>query len=520
MHFVIGSGPAGAMCARALLDARQQVTLLDVGRTLEPERQQLVNELAGDKPERWDRTAVDRLRGNPAESVELKRVHGSAFPYAFDSLKEIQQTDSNCMISFAKGGLSNVWGAGMLPLAKDDFDRWPFRREALEHGYTQVARHVPVAGTADALSSFYPYYGPPRESLRLSRQAKHLLAKFDKSNGRLQERGFLYGRARLAVYSVPEPGNSGCQYCSLCLTGCVYNCIWCSSTTVDAMSREPGFNYRPGLRVVRIQEHESGVTIDAVEVGTGRTVQFAGERTFLGCGPIATLRILLKSQLANTRDVKIAYQPYFLIPAIMRRKIPHVVSEKTHTLAQLFMQLRNPDVVNGAVHLSIYTYNELMRSHMRSRFGRFRVLPWALEGLLLGRLIAIQGYLSSTESEPITVSGGADKLQLVCPADEQAGAAVNRVARFLARHARLLDWFPIPSATKRGLAGDGNHIGGIFPMGTPGAAGSDLLGRPCGLRRTHVVDASVLPTLPAGPPTYTVMANAYRIGHEVIRQKL
>ena len=40
----------------------------------------------------------------------------------------------------------------------------------------------------------------------------------------------------------------------------------------------------------------------------------------------------------------------------------------------------------------------------------------------------------------------------------------------------------------------------------------DILGRPHGLQRVHAIDSTVLPTIPATTITYTVMANAYRIG--------
>ena len=36
--YVIGSGPAGVACAKALLDAGRRVRMLDAGLTLEPER--------------------------------------------------------------------------------------------------------------------------------------------------------------------------------------------------------------------------------------------------------------------------------------------------------------------------------------------------------------------------------------------------------------------------------------------------------------------------------------------------
>jgi choline dehydrogenase-like flavoprotein len=41
---------------------------------------------------------------------------------------------------------------------------------------------------------------------------------------------------------------------------------------------------------------------------------------------------------------------------------------------------------------------------------------------------------------------------------------------------------------------------------------TDVLGRPNGFRRIHVVDATIFPDIPSGPITLTVMANAYRIG--------
>jgi choline dehydrogenase-like flavoprotein len=41
---------------------------------------------------------------------------------------------------------------------------------------------------------------------------------------------------------------------------------------------------------------------------------------------------------------------------------------------------------------------------------------------------------------------------------------------------------------------------------------TDIFGRLAGSERIHAVDASVLPTIPATTITFTVMANAYRIG--------
>ena len=44
---------------------------------------------------------------------------------------------------------------------------------------------------------------------------------------------------------------------------------------------------------------------------------------------------------------------------------------------------------------------------------------------------------------------------------------------------------------------------------------SDRLGRVSHFSKIHMVDGTVLPSLPATTITYTIMANAYRIGSEV-----
>jgi len=64
------------------------------------------------------------------------------------------------------------------------------------------------------------------------------------------------------------------------------------------------------------------------------------------------------------------------------------------------------------------------------------------------------------------------------------------------------------------LPGRGFHSGGSFPMrAAPGPGETDVLGRPFGRNRTHIVDSSVFPTISATTITLPVMANAWRIGH-------
>ena len=80
------------------------------------------------------------------------------------------------------------------------------------------------------------------------------------------------------------------------------------------------------------------------------------------------------------------------------------------------------------------------------------------------------------------------------------------------RHAGLL---ALVAALREGPVGSSFHAGGSMPMAkAPRGHEADILGRPAALKRIHVVDASVLPAIPATTITLSVMANAHRIGSE------
>ena len=71
---------------------------------------------------------------------------------------------------------------------------------------------------------------------------------------------------------------------------------------------------------------------------------------------------------------------------------------------------------------------------------------------------------------------------------------------------------PITFLNKKAFPGEGVHYGAWLPMGKK----SDLLGRPNECTNIHVVDSSILPSIPPGPITFTLMANAIRIVEDTL----
>jgi choline dehydrogenase-like flavoprotein len=114
------------------------------------------------------------------------------------------------------------------------------------------------------------------------------------------------------------------------------------------------------------------------------------------------------------------------------------------------------------------------------------------------------------------VSGAPPRtLELVAELNDDAVSRVRRVLRKLTRLNRQIGAVPIPPLLQVATPGRGFHSGGSFPMRRqPSPFECDVLGRPAGWQRVHVVDATTFPTIPATTITLTAMANAHRIASE------
>lgn len=492
MNLVVGSGPSGVAAASALLDAGKPVLMLDIGRELDP---------------RW--CQASRYFQYSADDPARKRVFGSEYPYLTDREAGLVQKGTKCLASGGKGGLSAVWGASVLPFSDDEILSWPFPARDLHPHYAKAALLLGLSGAVDGLATRFPYYGPPRPPLKHSRQAQAVLARLTENAEDLAARGFSFGRARHAVDS------AACEYDGTCLSGCERGAIWNASSAVEALKKRAGFEYIGGVKVLSIEERAAGVRLHVAREGASRTV-FDGEKAFLACGPLATARLVCGSFGAPADGLPLLSQPYFVLPLIMDRDVPGAPEEKLHTLAQVFLELDDPKVSPHLAHLQIYGHNEVIAGRLADAARWAGPFAGAVERHFAPRLLAIQGYLHSDKGVPVTIKaeGRGEDCRLTVKAGDASAtmAAVRRVAAALTRQSAELGFAPLSFMLKVGKPGEGNHVGGSFPMKkTPGAWQTDAQGRLHGHERVHLVDSSVLPSIPATTFTYAVMANASRI---------
>lgn len=498
MIYVIGSGPAGVSCAKALLSRGAHVTMLDAGN--EPEEK--ITEKLEHFRTNPDSPDINSLRGEldtRGQDSPLKLSYGSDYPYR--ETPQFKTQNVLCRTSHAQGGLSTVWGAAIMPYLEADCEDWPLNYSELEPYFKKVLEFMPLAGYNDDLEQMFPLHAKPKPYPRCS-QAKMILENMGKSKDKLARRGIFFGHARLAVHFNGTKDKPACIQCANCLYGCPLQIIYSSNFTLSELLEHPKFHYEKGVEVEKINEEGETVIIEARHKKMNKKITFRGKRAFAACGSALTTQLMMNSLAIE--EITLKDSQHFVIPCVTLRRAKGISTEKLHTLSQAFIEII-PSKGKSA-HLQIYTYNDLYEQRLKQIFGKtYRLLKPILLPLL-ERVIAIQGYLHSDESSTITIN--AKENSMSSNTNPQTRKIFRKILGLLRRNIFKLKFLPIPLMSKLSKSGGGSHIGSSFPMGSK----SDLLGRPNGLKRIHIVDSSVLPSIAAQTITLTAMANAYRIG--------
>jgi choline dehydrogenase-like flavoprotein len=513
---VIGSGPAGVAATKALIDADLPVTVIDAGDTIEAGRMEVFDTLARSEPEQWPSQLVQRVRGSfpvDLKHIPLKPAYGSLFPYVVeDPDLPIVCKQADVLASLAYGGLSNAWGAAILPLRQRDIEDWPISLAELVPHYEAVLRFVPMAAEKDDLSEILPLYTDASNALRRGDQAKTMLGHMRRHAEALRRSGIIFGASRLAVVASQESPRH-CRHSGMCLYGCPYRSVYASSHTLDSLIRARRIDYRGGIYVDRLTEVDDSVVIDfhrrkhPTEVG-----RLTAARVFVACGALSSTQLMLDSLKSPTPNRRLADSQYFQIPMLTASATSVSAATQGNTLAQVFAELEAPRIAKHAVHLQIYGYNDLMLSALARRLPLSPARIEATLRPLFGRLVLVQGFLHSADSPGLVLERTAQHVRAIGEDTTLGTARVRRIVRRLAATARPLGMIPMPGLLMLGRPGKSNHVGGAMPMRhKPGAAETDMLGRPPAYKRVHVVDAAVFPSIPATTITLSVMANAHRI---------
>ncbi len=499
MIYIIGSGPSSISAIVACVNLNKEVTILDVGYTMNSTLKKGV--------------IPPQNNGN----FPQKKVYGSDFPYWHtQAYSYLEKNKSALSASNAKGGFSTVWGAGLLPYMKKEFDSWPISYEEMNTYYSILDSFLPMSGEEDALIDHFPLYHSKLSRMSPSSQFNIVFKEVSQHKKYLKKEGFLFGKSRIAVNQF---GERPCTYCKQCIDGCPENIIYSSSHTLDNLLNSPLVHYKSGIKVEKLKEDQGGISIEAFDLEANGPKVYHAEKVFLGCGVYNTTKIMMRSLEAYNHTINIDDSQYFLFP-ILGPYSQNILNENLFTLAQSFCEIINEDVFPYRVHLSLYGYSSFLEDYVYSKFGPLNKLFKPALDYGLKRTYIGQGYLPSSHSNKISITlnkGKKDTFTIVPKKEVEVEKPIKQVVKHFNKFKGKTKLKALSPFLMIAPIGKSFHLGGSFPMRKNPKSDfeTNLLGESKALPNVHLIDSSIFPIIESGPLTYTMMANAYRITSQV-----
>ncbi len=422
--------------------------------------------------------------------------------------------------SFARGGLGAGWGASTMPYTNEDLYDWPIDRADLQPHYNAVAERIGVCGPKkDDLSRHVGEIDPLMPPPRLDSNADWIYRRYERVRGNLLSSGFRMGEARLAICTRPHHGRGPLNYGDMEFWADQRRSVYRPAFTIDELKTRANFHELSGLFARLWSENESSVTVQSMDVQTNEKTSFTAKQLVVAAGAIGSARLALQSLGRVNEPVPFLTNPYTYLPSLALARIGKTTRNRRHSLTQLTM-IYDPDGTGrNVIQPQLYSYRSLLLFKLlkesplpvRESIPLLRTIQeyFVIVGIFHPDRPSNDQCLFLSEDGTVTLRSG-----------KQMNEARNTHEKRIGRLLRKVGCVPL----KRIDPGPGAsiHYAGTLPMhqqpSLTGPLTCDIKGRLRGARRIVIADGSTFPTLPAKGLTFTLMANANRIGTALVRE--
>lgn len=529
---VVGSGASGVHFAQTALERGHRVTMLDVGHQrpdpVAPEADFEALRAALPDP-------VAYFLGPDAGSVVYpsRSAKYYGFPpskaYVFAGTPGFRAVPRGFdpVTSFARGGLAEAWTGGVYPLNDAELGAFPFDAAALAPHYDTVAERIGISAARDDLERFSAWsdrYQPPVEA---DPHTTHLLRRYQQERDRLRGRGFHLGRSRVATLSRDHAGRRACDRLGRCLWGCPRESLYAPSYTLRILREHPGFQYVPGLLVERFEYDGSGELqrLLARRVTDAAVREFTADLYVLAAGTLGSSKIVLDSIRHSTGEAVrlpgLMDNRQIMLPFLTPARLGGPADTHAYQFHQLALGIAGEDpahYVHGQITTlkaaSVHPIVQSMPLDLRSAITLFRGSHAALAvaNIWLHDERRPESYLTVRQRR----DGAGTELVIHSEVPEGEPARLARVLATVRRALRTMGCVVPPGMTRILPRGASIHYAGTIPMVARGRLTADALGRSREFPNLCLADGATFPFLPAKNLTFTLMANAVRMGKALL----
>jgi len=462
------------------------------------------------KEERYNFWVNEAQDTDPAGIIPKKLFFGKDIVYSKKNMKINKNIEFD--ISHSIGGLSNVWGANVTDISKNDKSKFNDGLADLEKYLIKVTEKFKIAGEYDDIDdgkNTLKYYS---KKLNYCCQAHYIYKKYKENSNFFFKKNIRIGLAKLAIKT--EGNDNTCENCGMCMLGCHKNSIFNSENYFNKIKN---INFFDNSIVENIDEKDNK-TFLKITKNNNSTIEYF-DYTFVASGPINTSKLVLKFlNKYNKKSLIIKdSQKYFFLYYVNKNSKRN--EEITTTgLSQLFLQT---EISKNTFHLQLY-HSKILLDLVLKKFKKSKILNLTKKiiNFFIKRIMIGVVYFPSEVSDSIVINYEKEKNIFSIFKYKNTKFSNLLIIRILARifsSSLKLFSFPLPIFIKS-KTGISQHFGSCLPMKKKPVIGEcSMDGKLFGSENIYIVDASNLPRIPSTPTTFLTMANAYRISENFLK---
>ncbi len=500
---VVGSGPASAGTCLGLLSKNNtdEVYVFDIGRRLGNGSTDITI-----PPSEWKQEKYLEIHKNLEKKnkgwVPEKSFFGD-YPRKYYPSQSILKSD-------ILGGLSKFWGSSFLPFNENDFAEWPISYSDIQPFYEKLLQEIKITGANDQLGNYFSNEFINDDPVRTPQTIKKL-GRIVSSD--IKSYGFIAGNPRLALIN---SGENACTYCGHCFYGCYNQSIYSADMTINRLAKDGKIKYVSGQQVISFNKQNSGIIELLIhDLSNGNNDKRFFDKVYIAAGCIETTRIVANSFGLINDPFPVFENPMFQIPLVYMGRVPTNDFKNILALNNLIIGRLPGNGIDEYVHMQVYPLNVYLWNHALIKgFGSSGIHLSKLFQNTLGKHVYMMlFYLHGKYTGGSTISFNGEDQDFQFHNQTEANSQAKRMIQQLSDTIKGSGFKLLPQFMAPLASGGSYHYAGTIPMNK----NKFSLNSSCSIiDNVYLVDSSTFPSLPAQNHSFTIMANAYRVGSQSI----
>lgn len=519
---IVGGGAAAASAALGLSNYSLRTVLLDVGFKPDIEPPQLNSDLYTfrKKNKIFDLVVGEEFHGLTNLIYNEKLPPKLIAPYNYYISKDVQkispteEENFKLIQSFSKGGLAAGWGAGVYEYNNDELKETPIHAEELKPYYHALTKEIGVAGQLDDLDKYFGKSEDLLQPIKISLKSQKLLQSYQKKREKLHREGMYMGLPRLAILTEEKNGRMPCDYSNLEPWYPNLPYIYNPAFTIDRLHQQKKIEYRSDILVKKWGRDKNGfIDVFALNMKSGESIVFKTKKLILAAGTANTTKIVLTSKNDYLSRLPIYDNPLIQIPIIF----PGFIGK---SFIKREFGMTNLNVIFDFKDQDLLLQGSLIELNSPARGTFFEMFPFSASGnmkmirnLAPAAMVLFLYYPSQDNVNSVVSLDGNGQLLI-----SSGNYTFNKgILKRVGRNLQKLGVLTSSLIFQKPPPGYAIHYAGTIPMveNPEQPYQCNISGELNQEKNVFIADGSLFSKIAAKNITFTIMANAMRIGENV-----